>query len=371
MSSRHHHRAHIISMLMPVILLSLGGLIMITSASLASAKHQFQEPLHFFYRQSMYLICSACLILATIKVPLNFWKHQGLLLILVTNCFLLLLLIPGMGMTINGATRWLKLGPLHFQISEWSKLAVIIYLASYFERKNHSIPNYKHYIKPLLPTMMAACLLLLEPDFGSTMVIALLTISILFLANMPMTFFMAMSSCAACSMIYLAWAAPYRLARLSSFLNPWDKAFSSGYQLTQALMALGRGGLWGVGLGNGMQKWLYLPEAHTDFIFAVTVEELGAISAVILLSLYAFIVWKSIRLGYKHHTAQKIFEALLAYGIGIWLALQTIISIGVNIGLLPTKGLVLPFFSYGGSSLFVNAIAIGLLLRLDFESMQN
>jgi cell division protein FtsW len=341
---------------------------MVTSASLASANHQFHSPLHFFYRQSAYLFCSAILVILIRQIPLKLWRAQGILLMIVTNLLLLALLIPGMGLKINGATRWLKLGPLHFQISEWAKLAMIIYLASYFDRQNQAIKNVKHYLKPMIPTAFTALFLLMEPDFGSTMVISLVACALLFLAGMPIMFFMTISSLSALIMSYLAWSAPYRLARLSSFLNPWANPFSSGYQLTQALMALGRGGIWGVGLGNGMQKWLYLPEAHTDFIFAVTVEELGAVSALILLILYACIVMKSLKIGLAYHKKNHIFEALLSYGLGIWIALQTCISIGVNIGLLPTKGLVLPFFSYGGSSLFVNAMAIGLLLRLDYEN---
>lgn len=354
-------------LIVPIVSLSLLGLVMVTSSSMATAEHLFGQPLYFFYRQCIYLMSATVIASVLYFIPTAWWKDMRF--VLLGSCFIMLimLMIPGLTIAMNGSSRWLKIGPLHFQVSEWAKLVIIIYLAGYFDRHQHQTTQIDVFIKPLVVVAAVVILLLFEPDFGSSLVICLVAMGLLFLANMPLQVFLTLTVISAVTLAGIAVAQPYRMARLVSFLNPWSDPFTSGYQLTQALMAFGRGGIWGSGLGNSIQKLLYLPEAHTDFIFAVTIEELGAVTGIIMMILYAIVIVKSMRIGFRHHHHQRLFQALLSYGLGIWLALQLMISLGVNTGLLPTKGLTLPFFSYGGSSMLTNAFAFGLLLRLDLE----
>jgi cell division protein FtsW len=282
---------------------------------------------------------------------------------------LVLVLIPGVGKVVNGSARWLNLGVTSIQVSEFCKLAVVIYLSSYVVRHQHALKRQiSGFVRPMLLLSIVGALLILEPDFGATVVILATSLAMLFLAGVPLWQFVALLSVVAGILGMVAISAPYRLQRLTSFLDPWAVQFDSGYQLTQALIAFGRGEWFGVGLGSSIQKLFYLPEAHTDFVFAVLAEELGLVGALATVSLYILFVWRGMIVGLNAEKRDDRFAAFVSYGISLWVGLQTLINIGVNTGILPTKGLTLPFLSYGGSSVLVICIAVGLLVRVDYEN---
>jgi cell division protein FtsW len=281
---------------------------------------------------------------------------------------LILVLIPGIGKHINGAKRWIGLGFIHLQVSEFAKLAMMLYLSSYLTRRHYElIESSWGFFKPLLVLVGLTILLLLEPDFGATTVIIIVSLGMMFLAGAPLDKFFCILAIAILMLVTLVAVAPYRLARVLNFLNPWEHAYSGGYQLTQALMAFGRGEVFGVGLGNSVQKMFYLPEAHTDFLFAVIGEELGLVGCAFVILCYVALVARVLYLSRWALTKNMYFHSYLCSGIALWLSFQSFVNIGVNIGLLPTKGLTLPFISYGGSSLFVSSIVFALLVRISYE----
>jgi len=270
---------------------------------------------------------------------------------------------------VNGSARWIGIGPLGFQVSELAKFSLVIYMAGYLVKRNNEIQfHFSGFLKPMVILGTVAILLLKEPDFGATVVVTSTTLGMMFLAGMRLRNFIALFSVVIGAMAVIAVSAPYRMIRLTSFLNPWDRAFDTGYQLTQSLIAFGRGGLYGVGLGKSIQKMFYLPEAHTDFLFAVIAEELGLIGMLLVIGLFLLLVIRIFIIGRQAQKLEKHFSGFVAYGFGLWIAIQFIVSIGVNSGLLPTKGLTLPLMSYGGSSILVNCIMIGVLLRIDHEN---
>lgn len=345
------------------------GLLMVTSTSIVLSQHLYHNPFHFFYRQLAFLTMGILLGVLIFRIPIQFWQKHDQNLLLASLILLTLVLVPGLGREVNGSIRWLGIGPFGIQVSEFAKLAVILYLAGYLVRREKDIrTRFKEFLKPLLLLGLIALLLLREPDFGAASVILVTCFGMLFLAGVRLWQFAILLAAAAGAMATLALTSPYRLLRLTTFLNPWAEQYASGYQLTQSLIAFGRGSWFGVGLGESVQKLFYLPEAHTDFLFAVLTEELGLIGALAVIILFAVVVARALKIGRRAYQEHRFFAAYAAYGFGLELALQVLINIGVNTGVLPTKGLTLPFMSYGGSSLLMICCMAALLLRIDHES---
>jgi cell division protein FtsW len=351
-----------------VSLLSI-GLMMVASASMVISDRLYDEPFYFLMHQTIYLFIGIALSWYLFRFRMIQWKQVSASLLLLSLLLLAMVLIPGIGHEVNGSMRWIGIGPLGIQASEFAKLGMILYLASYLVRREDEVQSrMRGFLKPLLIVGVMAILLLKEPDFGATSVIAATALGMLFLAGVRFWQFIILLAGAVLIFAVLAISSPYRLQRLTTFVNPWKNMYSSGYQLTQSLMAFGHGGIWGVGLGHSIQKLFYLPEAHTDFLFAVLSEELGLAGAFVVMALFVLLITRALMIGYAAHQQKLFYGAYVAYGIGLWLGIQAMISIGVNIGLFPTKGLTLPLMSYGGSSMLINCIAVMLLLRIDHEA---
>jgi cell division protein FtsW len=349
------------------ILLSL-GFMMVVSTSLPIAEHWRLSFSHFAWHQGVHLLLGILAAIVVSYVPMRFWHHTSNIWLMFALFGLFVLLIPGVSREVNGSIRWLFIGPISIQISDCAKIALILYMASYLVRRHQEVQTrLSGFLKPLLVLTAFTGLLLLEPDFGAAVVMISTVMGLLFLGGVPFIRFFTLFALVLCGLILLSLASPYRIDRLTSFLNPWADQYNSGYQLTQALIAFGRGGWFGVGLGSSVQKLLYLPEAHTDFLFAVLAEELGLLGGVMTLLVFSILVGRIFWLGKQAMLRQQVYAAYVAYGIGLWLGLQTLISVGVNVGLFPTKGLTLPLMSYGGSSIIVTLFAMGLLFRIDYE----
>lgn len=347
------------------------GLVMVASSSISIAERQLSEPLFYFWRQLSYSVIGFIAAFIVFKVPMNFLQKTGPILMVISMFLLLMVLIPGLGKEVNGSVRWLNLGIISLQVSEFVKLSAVIYLAGYLVRHHDEVRiNMSGFLRPLVLIFIISLLLILEPDFGAVAVIAMTAMGMLWLGGASFFQFLFLMLTMAAVLTLVAISSPYRMERLTTFLNPWADPFNSGFQLTQALIAFGRGEWFGVGLGSSVQKLFYLPEAHTDFVFAVLAEELGLFSVMIVIALFCFIVIRSLMIGRRAEKRERPFTAFLAYGLGIWLGLQAFINVGVNLGVLPTKGLTLPLMSYGGSSLIIMCIVIALLLRADYETRQ-
>jgi len=356
-------------LLLAVIGLLSIGLMMVASASMVISDRLYDEPFYFLLHQSVYLLLGIVLSWYLFRFRITQWTQVSAALLLASLLLLALVLIPGIGHEVNGSMRWIGIGPFGIQASEFSKLAMILYLASYLVRREQEVQSrIRGFLKPLLVIGVIAILLLKEPDFGATSVIAATALGMLFLAGVRLWQFIILLSGAVMLFALLAVSSPYRLQRLTTFMHPWQNMYGSGYQLTQSLMAFGHGGLWGVGLGHSVQKLFYLPEAHTDFLFAVLTEELGLVGALVVMGLFCLLITRAFMIGYSAYQQKLSYGAYVAYGIGLWLGMQAMISIGVNTGLFPTKGLTLPLMSYGGSSMLINCIAVMLLLRIDHEA---
>jgi cell division protein FtsW len=352
-----------------VVLLLAVGILMVASASMVISERQYHQPFHYMMRQLIYLGLGFGLVLIIIRLPVSFWQRISGFAIVVALVLLIAVLIPHVGRSVNGSRRWIAFGPISLQVSEFVKMAIVLYVAGFLVRRQEDVrTSLIGFLIPMVLYCFVAVLLLLEPDFGATAVIGCTILAMMFLAGVRLWPFLVLIAVVALAFVVLMISAPYRLQRITTFINPWATPFGSGYQLTQALIAFGRGGLFGVGLGNSVQKLFYLPEAHTDFLFAVLAEELGLICVLLVISLYILFVWRIIRIGRHAQLRGSLFAAYTAYGIAIWLGLQVFVNIGVNAGMLPTKGLTLPLISYGGSSLLIDCAAIGLLLRIDYES---
>jgi cell division protein FtsW len=347
------------------------GLIMVCSASITIAERELNQPFYYLLRQAGYVGTGLVLAYAVVRTRLAVWEKSGPLLLLFGILLLALVIMPGVGRQVNGSMRWLGLGFINLQPSELVKLFVIVYLAGYLVRRGEDVrASMRGFLKPVAVLALIAGLLLMEPDFGATVVILATALGMLFLGGVRLWQFGLLIVPAMLSLAGLALSSPYRLERLTTFLNPWADPFNSGFQLTQALIAFGRGEWFGVGLGGSIQKLFYLPEAHTDFLFAVLAEELGLAGAIAVIALFAVLVWRAFAIGHLAEQMGNRFAAFIAYGLGMWLALQAFINIGVNMGVLPTKGLTLPLMSYGGSSIVMSCVAIGLLMRVDYELRQ-
>jgi len=353
------------------VLLAL-GFVMVASASLHIAAEDYGQPWFYTIRQIIFIAMGLVAGLVAFKIPVSVWQRLGPWLLLAGLALLLFVLIPGIGRTVNGATRWINLGVFNMQVSELMKLFVIIYMAGYLVRRGDEVrTSFSGFLKPMAMLSLVALLLLLEPDFGSSVVIFSTALAMMFIAGVRLWQFALLVALVASALAMLAITSPYRMERLTTFLNPWADPFNSGFQLTQALIAIGRGEIWGVGLGSGVQKLFYLPEAHTDFLFAVTAEELGLIGSLLLIALFVVFVVRAFAIARQAELKGQQFAAYLAYGLGLWIGMQAFINIGVNMGVLPTKGLTLPLMSYGGSSIMVCCVAVALLLRVDFEQRRS
>ena len=347
------------------------GLVMVASSSISIAERELSEPLYYFWRQLSYSIVGLITAVIVFKIPLLYLQKAGPTLIVIGMVLLLMVLIPGFGKEVNGSMRWLNLGVISLQVSEFVKLATVIYLAGYLVRHNEEVrTNLGGFLRPLILIFIISLLLIIEPDFGAVAVIAMTAMGMLWLGGASFFQFIFLMLTIAAVLSLVAVSSPYRMERLTTFLNPWADPFNSGFQLTQALIAFGRGEWFGVGLGASVQKLFYLPEAHTDFVFAVLAEELGLFSVLVVIALFCFIVIRSLMIGRRAEKRERPFTAFISYGLGIWLGLQAFINIGVNMGVLPTKGLTLPLMSYGGSSLIIMCIVIAILLRADYETRQ-
>ena len=344
------------------------GLVMVASASIALADRQTGQPLYYLWRQLGYTAAGVLLMALTVRIPLARWRAHGPLLLFASVVLLGLVLVPGVGREVNGSYRWIPLGPINMQPSELAKLFMILFLAGYLVRRGHEVrARFSGFAKPMALLVGISGLLLMEPDYGATAVLFATTLGMLFLGGVPLVLFLGWVAAGLGVMVAMVLLAPYRLQRLTTFMDPWVDPFNTGFQLTQALIAVGRGQWLGVGLGGSVQKLFYLPEAHTDFLVAVLAEELGLLGVSVVVGLFAFVVLRAFQLARQAEDREDPFAAYVGYGIGLSLALQALVNVGVNLGALPTKGLTLPLMSYGGSSMLVNCLAAGLLLRLAHE----
>jgi cell division protein FtsW len=360
-----------VGLLLAVVALLALGLVMVTSASMALADRQLGDPFHFLERQLVFVALGVGVMLALYRIPLAYWEQAGFALLMLALVLLVLVLIPGVGREVNGARRWLNLGFFSLQVSEVAKLCLSMYLASYLVRHMDQVRSrFLAFLRPVLVLGLACVLLLAEPDFGAAVVLMATGLGMLFLGGVRLGQFGLLLALVSAAGALLAISSPYRVARLTAFLNPWADPFDSGFQLTQSLIAIGSGSWFGVGLGASVQKLFYLPEAHNDFLFAVLAEELGLIGVLVVVALYAYLVWRCFEVAAGAQRLGRAFGAYLAYGIGIWIGLQAFVNIGVNMGLLPTKGLTLPLMSAGGSSMIVMLASLGLVFRVYRENVE-
>jgi len=350
--------------------LLLIGLVMVSSASIAIAERQAADPMIFLERQFLSALAGVVLAAAMLAVPVSLWERSAPVMLAVGFALLVLVLIPGIGHEVNGSRRWIRVGPVNFQPSEVARVALLAYTCAYAVRFQEPLStSWQGFFKPLAVLAVAACLLLLEPDFGAAVVLLATGITVLFLGGARWRDFLGVAAIGAVGVAALAFTSDYRVRRLTAFMDPWADPYDAGFQLTQSLIAIGRGEWFGVGLGSSVQKLSYLPEAHTDFVFAVLAEEFGLVGVAVVLMLFLLLVLRSLRLSRLAADAGLPFHACMAAAFGTWLGLQAFVNIGVNMGLLPTKGLTLPLFSYGRSSLLVTLAWIGVLLRIHHEVM--
>ena len=351
-----------------VMTLLLGGFVILASASITISDKVSGDPFFYVERQLLAAVIGAAAGLFCLFVPMRIWQSVSPLLLLVALALLCVVLIPGVGYEVNGSTRWVRFGVMNLQVSEPARLCLLVYLAGYVVRQQKALrERFVGFLRPMLVLSLGCALLLAEPDFGAAIVLTATALAMLFVAGARIRDFLLFFSATLVAIVVLAVTSPYRMKRLTGFLDPWADPFDSGFQLTQSLIAIGRGEWFGVGLGDGVQKLFYLPEAHTDFVFAVFAEEFGLLGSLLLIALFLALLWRIFSIAKRAANAERFFEAYLAMGLGTWLGLQAFINVGVNMGLLPTKGLTLPLISYGRSSLIVTMAAIGLLLRIHHE----
>ena len=362
---------HFNPVLLVASLLLAVGLLMMTSASVEIASSQFNDPFYHFKRQGIFALMGLSVMTITLHVPVAMWKKFSWFLLMGSFALLLLVLVPGIGKVVNGSARWIDLGIFNLQPSELAKIFIVIYLAAYLERHLDEVrEKWSGFLKPLLIIGGASILLQLEPDHGALVILMLTGFCMIFLAGAKLYRFIVMLVLCGGAVTYLALTEPYVIVRFSSYLNPWaaENVNSGSYQLTQALIAFGRGEWLGVGLGNSIQKLYFLPEAHNDFVLAIIGEELGLLGVSLVLLLFCLLVYLAFAIGRAAEKKGTLFAAFFAYGLGLLFAGQALINIGVNTGLLPTKGLTLPFISQGGTSLIVSCFMIALLVRIQYET---
>ncbi|MFM7293972.1 MAG: putative lipid II flippase FtsW [Burkholderiales bacterium] len=354
-----------------VLLLSI-GFVMVYSASIMTAetmKATGYRGTYFLLRHGAYLIVGVMAAIVVFQIPMALWQRAAPFLFMAGGLLLVLVLIPGIGNMVNGSRRWINLGFMTMQPSELMKLLTVIYAADYTVRKAAFMDDFKKGFLPMFSVMVfMAALLLRQPDFGALVVITSIAMSILFLGGLNWRVFATLLVLLAGACVVLIVSSPYRLQRILGFMDPWADPFGKGYQLSHSLIAFGRGEWLGVGLGASVEKLFYLPEAHTDFLLAVIGEELGFVGIAVVIALFVTFVYRTFMVGREAMMRERYFAALVAQGIGVWLSVQAFINMGVNMGLLPTKGLTLPFLSFGGTGVLVNCVAVAVLLRIDFEN---
>jgi cell division protein FtsW len=352
--------------------LLLVGLIMVASASIGVSERETGNAFFYFQRQLIYVGLGLVAALVAISIPTSVWEKHSIYLLGGAFVLLVLVLVPGLGHEVNGSRRWVRLGFMNFQVSELARVMLLTYIASYAVRRSEELcSSFKGFMKPVAVLGAAAVLLLAEPDFGAATVLMATGLAVLFLAGVRLHHLLVPVLVAVAGMAVLAVTSSYRMRRLTAFRNPWEDPFDSGFQLVQSLIAIGRGEWFGVGLGSSVQKLFYLPEAHTDFVFAVLAEEFGFVGVVVVVGLFALLVGRAFEISRRAADAGLTFQSYLAASIGIWVGLQAFVNIGVNMGLLPTKGLTLPLLSYGGSSMLVTLGVLGLLLRIHHETQMS
>lgn len=345
------------------------GFIMVASSSLHLGVEMKQDSFHYPLRQLVHIALGLMLAMGVARVPMAAWERLGSRLFIIGLVLLVIVLIPGLGVKVNGSIRWLSLGGIRIQVSEVVKFFSVIYMAGYVTRHQDNLRDSAYgIIKPLLLFSVACVLLLLEPDFGSAVVILMITMGMMFLGGARLKQFIILLALVVALAAILVIVAPYRMARFVSFIDPFKDYLKSGYQLAQALISFGRGEVLGVGLGSGIQKLFYLPEAHTDFLFSVIGEEFGLVGVTTVIALYTALICRAFTVAIAAEEAGQMFSAFIAYGLAIWLGFQSFVNMGVNMGILPTKGLTLPLMSYGGSSMMVMCCAIALLFRVHSET---
>ncbi|MGF1753244.1 cell division protein FtsW [Vibrio makurazakiensis] len=347
--------------------LMLTGLVMVTSASIPISFRYTGQPFHFMFRHAIFLMLAIGVSGVILQIPMKRWFQYSMYLLALS--FFLLIVVLAVGKSVNGASRWIPLGLFNLQPAEVAKLSLFIFMAGYLVRKQDEVRKtfFGGFGKPIIVFGLFALLLLGQPDLGTVVVMLVTLFGMLFIAGAKLSQFIALMVAGIAAVVGLIAVEPYRVRRVTSFWEPWNDPFGSGYQLTQSLMAFGRGDWFGQGLGNSIQKLEYLPEAHTDFVFAVLAEELGFIGVTLVLILIFSLVLKAVFIGQRAFEKEQQFGGYLAFGIGIWFAFQTLVNVGAAAGIVPTKGLTLPLISYGGSSLIVMAIAVSMLLRIDHE----
>jgi len=347
------------------------GLIMVGSASMGVAEANFGNPFYFFIRHAIYLAIGLVVGALALQIPMQFWSRYSYWVFLFALILIAIVLIPGIGRRVNGSMRWIGLGGITLQPSEVMKLAAVLAMSAYLVRRQEEVRSKAiGFIKPLAALFLVVLFLMLEPDFGASLVVIVATTSMLFLAGAPLKQFLAVMATVTLAGIPVVMMESYRMKRLLAFTDPWADQYNTGYQLVQSLIAFGRGDWFGVGLGHSVQKLFYLPEAHTDFVFAVYAEEFGLLGVLLLLIAVAALVTAALRIGQRAERGGQFYSAYVAYGLAVMLGVQSAINIGVNIGFFPTKGLTLPLVSYGGSSLVMVFVILAILLRIDAESSQ-
>jgi cell division protein FtsW len=344
------------------------GYVMMASSSLHLGIKETGNSLHYPIRQSLHIALGLILGICVALTPIRVWEKSGQWLFIFGILLLIVVLVPGLGVKVNGSTRWLSIFGMRVQVSEVVKFFSVIYMAGYVTRHQESIrKSIFALFKPIILFSGACILLLMEPDFGSAVVIMIIAMGIMFLAGARLSPFIILLSSGSVLAALLVYFEPYRMKRVTSFLNPWADAKDTGYQLVHALISFGRGEWVGVGLGSGIQKLFYLPEAHTDFLFSVIAEELGLLGVLTVIGLFALLVWRTFEIAAAAEQADERFSAFIAYGLGIWFGFQSFVNMGVNMGILPTKGLTLPLMSYGGGSMMIMCCAVALIFRIQSE----
>jgi cell division protein FtsW len=362
------------SVLIVAVSLVLFGLLMVYSASIALAdgpRYASYGRYYFVFRHTTFIALGFAGAIFAFSVPMRVWEKLAVPLFLLCLLLLVIVLIPGIGREVNGARRWLPLGPVNFQPSEMMKLAICLYAAAYTVRKKEHMQSFFRGFLPMAFALAAVgIVVLLEPDLGAFIVIVAIAVGLLFIGGLNGRLFSALIGILLTSFVMLIWLAPWRRERLFAYLDPWDPGniYGSAYQLSHSLIALGRGEWFGVGLGASIEKLHYLPEAHTDFIVAVVGEELGFVGVLAVIVAFLLLIWRAFDIGRQAFAMERVFNGLVAQGVALWFGIQAFINIGVCVGLLPTKGLTLPLVSYGGSGIVMNMVAVALLLRVDFEN---
>ncbi|MDO4430859.1 MAG: putative lipid II flippase FtsW [Lonepinella koalarum] len=351
------------------VVLLLVGLIMVTSASIPIGTRLQNDPFYFAKRDVLYVATSLLTFYITLKIPIDKWKDWQVLIFFIAIFLLLMVAIPGIGKSINGARRWIPLGIMNFQPAEFAKLALICFLAGYFTRRYDEVRVRKlSAFKPFVVVGLLGALLLLQPDLGSTVVLFVITFGLLFIVGANFLQFAALGVLGAVLFVWLVLTSAYRLKRFTGFMDPFKDPYGTGFQLSNSLMAFGRGEFFGEGLGNSIQKLEYLPEAHTDFVMAVVGEEFGFFGILIMIALLLLLVLRAMKIGRESLQIEQRFKGFFAFGISFWIFFQGFVNLGMAMGLLPTKGLTFPLVSYGGSSLVIMSISIAILLRIDHEN---